>query len=168
MRILIFYILFLLSASAFSQNLKLDREGTPAYVIANQTDTLGILFSVNDVQKIDHNLEVLEYLEKLSKEVDTTQFYYVSLIEQLEEKVEIQKYRIINLTSESFKQSELVFKLKKDITLANKIIDNRDEEINNQLEIIEQKDKEIKKQKTIKTIAIIGGITLTILALVFG
>jgi hypothetical protein len=162
-------ILFLFLVSfGYSQNIRLDRNEIPAYVIKNQSDTLGIIFSIENVQKIDKDLELLEYIEKLNSQVDTAQYYYVSLINDLSEKVELQKYKILNLTSETFKKDELIKKLKIDIALSDTTIVNKNIEINNLNTIIVEKDEEIQKQKNLKIGAIIGGSILVLLVLIFG
>jgi len=162
-------ILFLFLVSfGYSQNIRLDRNEIPAYVIKNQSDTLGIIFSIENVQKIDKDLELLEYIEKLNSQVDTAQYYYVSLINDLSEKVELQKYKILNLTSETFKKDELIKKLKIDIALSDTTIVNKDTEINNLNTIIIEKDEEIQKQKNLKIGAIVGGSILVLLVLIFG
>jgi hypothetical protein len=162
-------ILFLLLVSfGYCQNIRLDRDELPAYVIKNQSDTLGIIFSVENVQKIDKDLELLEYIEKLNSQVDTVQYYYVSLINDLNEKVELQKYKIINLTSETFKKDELIKKLRKEIVLSDTTIVNKNIEINNLNTIIVEKDEEIQKQKNLKIGAIVGGSILVLLVLIFG
>lgn len=162
--ILLFSVLIIYS----QDKVRLDRDEIPAYVIKNETDTLGIIFSIENVQKIDKNLELLEYIEKLNSQVDTVQYYYLSLINDLGQKIELQKYKIINLTSENFKKDEIIKKLKKDIELSDKVNENKNSEIDNLNDIISEQNKEINKQKTLKTIAIIGGVMLSLLTIIFG
>jgi anaerobic ribonucleoside-triphosphate reductase len=126
------------------------------------------VFSIDNVQKIDKDLEVLEYFEKLNSQVDTAQYYYISLIEDLGEKVELQKYKIINLTSENFKKGEMIRKLKKDIALSDTTIVNKNKEIDNLNGIIIEKDDEIQKQRNWRIGTMIGGGVLLILVLIFG
>lgn len=160
-------IFLFLTSFVHSQNLRLDRDDIPAYVIKNESDTIGIVFSVESVQKIDKDLELLEYFEKLSSQVDTTQYYYVSLVEDLSEKIELQKYKIINLTSENFKKDDMIKKLKKDIALSDTTIINKNKEIGNLNGIIIEKDGEIQKQRNWKIGTMIGGSVLLILVLIF-
>jgi|694.fasta_scaffold33896_15 hypothetical protein len=161
-------IFLFLTTFVQGQNLRLDRDDIPAYVIKNVSDTIGIVFSIDNVQKIDKDLEVLEYFEKLNSQVDTAQYYYISLIEDLGEKVELQKYKIINLTSENFKKGEMIRKLKKDIALSDTTIVNKNKEIDNLNGIIIEKDDEIQKQRNWKIGTMIGGGVLLILVLIFG
>lgn len=161
-------IFLFLTSFVQGQNLRLDRDDIPAYVIKNESDTIGIIFSVENVQKIDKDLELLEYFEKLSSQVDTTQYYYVSLVEDLSEKIELQKYKIINLVTENFKKDELVKKLRQDLSLSDSTIVNKDKEINNLNDIIIEKDEEIQKQRNWKIGTMIGGSVLLILVLIFG
>jgi hypothetical protein len=160
-------IFLFLTSFVQGQNLRLDRDDIPAYVIKNESDTIGIIFSVKNVQKIDKDLELLEYFEKLSSQVDTTQYYYISLIEDLNEKVELQKYKIINLTSENLKKDDMIRKLKKDIALSDTTIINKNKEIGNLNGIIIEKDEEIQKQRNWKIGTMIGGSVLLILVLIF-
>jgi hypothetical protein len=161
-------IFLFLTTFVQGQNLRLDRDDIPAYVIKNVSDTIGIVFSIDNVQKIDKDLEVLEYFEKLNSQVDTAQYYYISLIEDLGEKVELQKYKIINLTSENFKKGEMIRKLKKDIALSDTTIVNKNKEIDNLNGIIIEKDDEIQKQRNWRIGTMIGGGVLLILVLIFG
>lgn len=161
-------IFLFLTSFVQGQNLRLDRDDIPAYVIKNESDTIGIIFSVENVQKIDKDLELLEYFEKLSSQVDTTQYYYVSLVEDLNEKIELQRYKIINLVTENFKKDELIKKLRQDLSLSDTTIVNKDKEINNLNGIIIEKDEEIQKQRNWKIGTMIGGSVLLILVLIFG
>ena len=160
-------IFLFLTSFVHSQNLRLDRDDIPAYVIKNESDTIGIVFSVESVQKIDKDLELLEYFEKLSSQVDTTQYYYISLIEDLGEKIELQKYKIINLVTENFKKDELIKKLRQDLSLSDTTIVNKDREINNLNKIIIEKDEEIQKQKGLRKGITILGSVIIVLILIF-
>jgi len=161
-------IFLFLTSFVQGQNLRLDRDDIPAYVIKNESDTIGIVFSVENVQKIDKELELLEYFEKLNSQLDTTQYYYLSLIRDLGDKIELQKYKIVNLSTENFKKNELIKKLKKDLSLSDSTIVNKDKEINNLNDIIIEKDEEIQKQRNWKIGTMIGGGVLLILVLIFG
>lgn len=151
------------------QNLRLDRPDFPAYLIANESDTVGIVFTVENVQKIDRNLEVLEYLEKNQQTLDTVQYYTASLVDNLEQKIDYQKYQIINLISQSLMKDGLITNLRDQLKEKNLIIARNDTIQENNKLIIKEKDKEIKKQKTIKWVSILAGsaiiITLIILSI---
>jgi hypothetical protein len=94
--LIILFSIFCLSSFGQYENIRIDRPELPAYLIANESDTIGIVFTILDVQKIDKNLELLEYMEKVNAKIDTSQYYYISLVGDLEMKVELQKNKIIN------------------------------------------------------------------------
>jgi hypothetical protein len=159
-----------LGLMVFSQdykNLRLDRPDLPAYLIANETDTIGIVFTILDVQKIDKNLELLEYMEKLTSKIDTTQYYYISLVGDLELKVELQKNKILNLISQGIVKDKMIEDLKSQIKLSSEKSKNLEEVVDNKDKIIKEKDEEIGKQKTLKYVfgilGVIGIILVSVL-----
>jgi hypothetical protein len=159
-----------LGLMVFSQdykNLRLDRPDLPAYLIANETDTIGIVFTILDVQKIDKNLELLEYMEKLTSKIDTTQYYYISLVGDLELKVELQKNKILNLISQGVIKDKMIEDLKSQIKLSSEKSKNLEEVVDNKDKIIKEKDEEIGKQKTLKYVfgilGVIGIILVSVL-----
>lgn len=170
MRLLGLFLGLFLGLGVFGQeyqNLRLDRPELPAYLIANQNDTIGIVFTILDVQKIDKNLELLEYMEKVNTKIDTTQYYYVSLIGDLELKVELQKNKILNLVSQGLIKDKMIDDLKSQIKLSDEKAKNLQDESDNKDVIIREKDDEIGKQKTLKfifgTLGVIGMVLIAIL-----
>ena len=166
------FLLISLTYSIFSMgqygNIRLDRNNFPSYIIANDSDTIGIAFTILDVQKIDKGLQILEYLEKKSNKMDTTLYYYVSLVGDLEMKIDLQKIKIDNISSQMAISEEMINDLKSQISIlkesetkSNLIIKNKDT-------IIDSQKDEIKKQKFLKSLCLtVGGvpiITLTILS----
>ena len=116
MRFLILIFIFIKSTILFGQskyeNIRLSRDNFPSYVIANESDTLGIIFTISDVQKIDNKLELLEYLEGRTNKLDTTLYYYVSLSEDLELKNELLKSKVVDLTSKISTKDSTISDLK--------------------------------------------------------
>lgn len=139
--------------SSFSQvyeNIRMDREDLPCYLVANESDTLGILFSIPDVQVMDKNLELLEYLEKRSSKIDTTVYYYISLVGDLELKNNLLKDKLVTTLSKDNIKDDIINGLKSQISSLNIEKIGTDTIITNNESIIKSKDKEIKKQKILK------------------
>ena len=166
MLVILFSILFLSSFGQY-ENIRIDRPELPAYLIANESDTIGIVFTILDVQKIDKNLELLEYMEKVNSKIDTSQYYYISLVGDLEMKVELQKNKIINLVSQSLIKDRMIDDLKSQLKLSDEKSKNLQDVSDNKDSIIGEKDKEIGKQKTLKfiygTLGVIGMVLIAIL-----
>lgn len=163
----ILFSIFCLSSFGQYKNLRLDRPDLPAYLIANESDTVGIVFTILDVQKIDKNLELLEYMEKVNSKIDTSQYYYISLVGDLEMKVELQKNKIINLVSQSLIKDKMIDDLKSQLRLSDEKSKNLQDVSDNKDLIIGEKDREIEKQKTLKfiygTLGLIGMVLIAIL-----
>lgn len=170
LRNIVLLVGMILSLGAFSQdykNIRLDRPELPAYLIANESDTIGIVFTILDVQKIDKSLELLEYMEEINTKIDTTQYYYISLIGDLELKVDLQRHKILNLISQGAIKDRMIEDLKSQIKLSDEKSKNLQEVSDNKDLIIKEKDDEIGKQKTLKFIygilGVIGIILVSIL-----
>lgn len=153
MRILTF-ILFLLPLIGISQ-IRLDRDTLPALVIS-KTDTIGIVFSIEAVEKIDRNLEVLHYTELLVNKMDENEFQYITLVNDLKNQNTLFKYKILNLMDENNKMENMNLNLKEELRLS-------EEETSINYQIIDNKDNEIKALKTRKGVDM--GIILLLLAL---
>lgn len=88
----------------------------PTYYIESG-DTIGVLVSVEQLQKIDNKLELLTQLEILGVKCDSLQTFYIKVIDDLKDKNRIQAQMLVNK-----EQSEQIFKseiekLKRVITL---------------------------------------------------
>lgn len=167
MKKILLLILLLIGFNTSAQvydNLRLDRKELPAYLIANENDTIGIVFTINDVQKIDRNLELLEYMEKSQAKIDTTLYYYTSLNSDLEKKIQLQTGKILNFISQSIVRDRMIEDLKSDIKKADETINNLNKISKNKDSIIEEKDKEIKKQKGLKFL--FGSVGLIIIVVI--
>ena len=167
MRFLILIFIFIKSTLLFGQskyeNIRLSRDNFPSYVIANESDTLGIIFTISDVQKIDNKLELLEYLEGRTNKLDTTLYYYVSLSEDLELKNDLLKSKVVDLTSKISKKDSTISDLKSRVLELTKL-DIKNQEIKkNDNVIIDEKDKQIKKEKTIRKLITAAAVILLII-----
>ena len=112
-------------------------------------------------------MELLEYMEKVNAKIDTSQYYYISLVGDLEMKVELQKNKIINLVSQSLIKDRMIDDLKSQLKLSDEKSKNLQDVSDNKDSIIGEKDKEIRKQKTLKfiygTLGLIGMVLIAIL-----
>lgn len=99
--LLITILSFLFITNTYSQYSKSE---LPTFYIENG-DTLGVLISVEQLQKIDNKLELLSQLELLGVKCDSLETFYIKVIDNLKEKNRIQAQMLVNK-----EQSELIFK----------------------------------------------------------
>ncbi len=154
-------ILIIFPIFSFSQyeNIRMDRNEIPCYILANESDTLGVIFSVPDVQKIDKSLELLEYLEKRSYKIDTTLYYYVSLTGDLE-----LKNNLLNDKLDEIMSRESI----KDITigdLKSKIEKFELGELSSNA-IIKNLEKDNRKQRLLKVLYPVGVALVSVLTII--
>lgn len=130
------------------------------YVVEN--DTVGIILTVEQVQKLDNDVELLELFKKLQLNCDNLTVHYVQIINNLEEKVALMEVTMNLSELKGKEKDDLVKNLKEQL---------KNCETNKQLcdTIIKNKDKEIKvlkreivKQKLRKTFSLIGNVALIV------
>jgi hypothetical protein len=143
----------------------------PEYYVIDG-DTIGIILSIEQVQKIDSDLEMLKLFKLLDNQVQGVDEFYISVINDQNEKISILETTLGNIKDQSGEQEELIENLKKQVKLKSDQYDLSEEQYQNDLIIIEGLKKDLRKQK-IKTWAGaggagalgIGGIILTIFLL---
>ena len=146
------FLMILSYSSIYSQRtigldidtLPVKNEDFPAWFI-HKGDTVGLIFTIDQVQKIDSDLELLSWLEKKGFTCDSTISIYIKLVDDLEKQVTILKTTISELNKDiTDKNSQIKIlkekgvKYEEDLKLANseilslnKVITNSNQRITN-------------------------------------
>jgi peptidoglycan hydrolase CwlO-like protein len=157
--------LFTLILFLFIFNLKAQVSNLPKYYVVDK-DTVGIILTVEQVQKLDNDVELLELFKKLQLDCENLTTHYVKIINGLEEKVVLMEVSIKDLNNKSKEQDDLINNLKKQVSnnekdkaLCDSISKNKDAEIT----ILKG---EVTKQNIKKGASIIGNVVLFITLIV--
>lgn len=124
-----------------------------------------MILTVEQAKVLDKNSDLLDVYRNIVGEYDNLGDITLVLIENYGEIISTQKLTIESLENESSIKSEIIDNLKAQIVEYEQIKANLTNinDINKRL--IEDRDKEIKRQKTLKIIGYIGGGVLVIGAL---
>ena len=87
------------------------KENLPEYLVQNG-DTIGIVLTIEQVQKLDNNSELLTAFKKLSLKCDTLDTYYVQVINKSNEKIALLEVKVKNLTDQNQKKDDMILTLK--------------------------------------------------------
>lgn len=91
--------------SSFSQN-----DDLPQYFIEGG-DTIGILLSIEQVQKLDNNTELLYLFRQLQIDCENVEFSYAAVINKCNEKVALLELTIVDFKSQSIEKNNLILNL---------------------------------------------------------
>lgn len=129
-KILLFLTLTFVSLLSMAQNRQL-----PDYLIEGG-DTIGIILSVEQVQKLDNNTELLQLFKQLQIDCDNLEGYYVGIINESNQQIALLEANVSTLTAQGQDKTELINNLNKrlencskDSILCSKGLENRDEQI---------------------------------------
>jgi hypothetical protein len=100
----------------FSQNFFV-KEDLPQYFVQNG-DTIGVLLTVEQVQKLDNNSELLGLFEKLSIKCDSLDTYYIGVINKMNDKIAVLNVKISKQDEAIKKQDDMVKDVKNQLTNA--------------------------------------------------
>ena len=131
----------------------------PQYVIKNEK-TIGIIFTVEQVQKIDSDLELLKLFKQLSFESKSIEEYYVTIVNDQNSKIIILETTINELKSKSNDKDKIIEDLRNQVSKWKKANELSNEEIQNNQIIIEELKSDINKEKTKKIIGITTSSTI--------
>ena len=95
--------LFTLILFLFIFNLKAQVSNLPKYYVVDK-DTVGIILTVEQVQKLDNDVELLELFKKLQLDCENVTTHYIKIINGLEEKVVLMEVSIKDLNNKSKEQ----------------------------------------------------------------
>jgi hypothetical protein len=138
---ILIYILF--SFEIYSQ---INKRDLPQYYIQNG-DTIGVVLSVEQVQKLDNDVELLRLFEDLSLDCDNLDKHYIKVINELNQVVSIHEVQIKNLKSQNEILNGEIDKLKLAIVIKEKQLDIANKQKTNDSTQIVLLKKDLKKAK---------------------
>lgn len=124
-----------------------------------------MILTVEQAKVLDKNSDLLDVYRNIVGEYDNLGDITLVLIENYGEIISTQKLTIESLENESSIKSEIINNLKAQIVEYEQIKANLTNINDINKKLIEDRDKEIKRQKTLKIIGYIGGGVLVIGAL---
>jgi peptidoglycan hydrolase CwlO-like protein len=124
--------------------LPVKNEDFPAWFI-HKGDTVGLIFTIAQVQKIDSDLELLSWLEKKGFTCDSTISIYIKLVDDLEKQITILKTTVVELNKDITDKNSQINILKEkggkyeeelklantEILKLNKVVTNSNQRITN-------------------------------------
>lgn len=159
-KILLLITLLLTFSFAFSQKSQPSMD-FPQYYIKNG-DTLGIIISLEQAQKIDNDYDMLELLKNYKLSFEKLDSAYIVVIDNLKQQVAVLNLKISNLEgiiklkdSQIDNLKEQIDKYRRDNELANAQLKAKDEIISNY--------KKEKKSAFLKTFTLVIGVGILFL-----
>lgn len=163
----LFIMMIFISSFVFGQSP--DSLEYPKPFIENG-DTIGMIITIEQAQKIDNDYELLKMYEDLAFSYDQGDTVYLSVISKLEDQVSLMEVNIKTLKSVNGDKDLVISKLNEQISLYKDNESKLEKELENKDLIIDEKDNQIRKHKLQKFwgsvgsgIAIIGLTILLIL-----
>lgn len=160
-KILLIISFLFLSLNMFAQT---DSISLPKYYIVNN-DTIGIILSIEQCQKLDHNTELLDLYKKMSIDCDNVEKNYIIIVNKLGDKIALLEVDIKNLKSQNDLQHDMIKNLQKQVSDYESKEKLNQQELINKDEIIKGLKKDLRKQKT-KTALGFGGTTIATIGLI--
>jgi predicted RNase H-like nuclease (RuvC/YqgF family) len=145
--ILTFILSCLLTISVFGQSN--DSTSYPKYYVVNG-DTLGVILTVEQLQKIDNDLEIKNLLEKSLIDCDSLSSQYIVVVSKLENRVTILEVKNSELMNATQQQDQIIKQL-------NLKVSNYEKDLNLCDEQSKKKDTIISNQKSTINKLLIGG-----------
>jgi peptidoglycan hydrolase CwlO-like protein len=136
-------------SSIFSQrSLQIDTlpikiEEYPAWFI-HKSDTVGLILTIEQVQKIDSDMELLSWLEKKGFTCDSTISVYIKVIDEYKKQVTIFEVKISELNNQIIDKNSQIDNLKRTIENHEKEIKLSDDQIKKLNEVVTNSNKRIK------------------------
>jgi len=129
-KLLLFLTLTLVSVFSKAQTREL-----PDYLIEGG-DTIGIILSIEQAQKLDNNTELLQLFKQLQIDCDNLEGYYVSIINESNQQIALLEANVTALTLQGQEKDKLAVNLEKqlsncakDTVLCNQELKNKNDEI---------------------------------------
>lgn len=168
-RILILILAMIISNISISQTQSqlMPESSYPQYYIENG-DTIGVIFTVEQAQKVDNDLELLSLLEKKGISCDSLVKSYIVVVDNYGKQVAILESSNISLEKITTDQKSMISNLKSQISNYKKDIELANTQLSTKDEIITNKDKQITHMKVKQAFAIGGGVISTGVAFVLG
>ena len=131
----------------------------PQYVTKNKT-TIGVILSIEQLQKIDSDLELLKLFKQLTIESKGIEEYYITIVNDQNSKIIILETTISELKSKSNDKDVIINELRTQLYKYKKLNELSDEQIQNDQIIIEELKSDLTKEKTKKIIGITTSSTI--------
>lgn len=141
-----FILLSLILISSFVASAQSDISNLPKYYIV-ENDTLGIIMSIEQCQKLDHNTELLSLYRKMSIDCDNVEKSYILVVNKLGEKIALLEVDIKNLKSQNDLQRDMITNLQNQIDDYQRKDKLNQEELVNKDIIIDGLKSDLRKQK---------------------
>lgn len=125
---------------------QINKQDLPQYFIQNG-DTLGIILTVEQVQKLDNDVELLNMFELLSIKCDSLDKHYVKVINDLNDVIVLKDVSITNLTKQTKTFTNQVEKLKSAVDIKESQLKLCEEQRVNDSTAIASLKKDLKKAK---------------------
>jgi peptidoglycan hydrolase CwlO-like protein len=138
----------------------LPKQELPTWFIHNG-DTVGLIFSIQQVQKIDSDLELLSWLEKKGFTCDSTIAAYIKVIDEYGKQVTILKTNISELSKQIIDKDSQITNLKKQADNYKKELDLANNQISNYETVVSNNNIRITNLKIQRNLSIGGGVFLT-------
>ena len=146
--ILAFIFSCLLTLSSFGQSTS-DSTSYPQYYVVNG-DTVGVILTIEQLQKIDNDLEIKNLLEKSLIDCDSLSSQYIVVVSKLENRVTILEVKNSELLKASEQQDQIIKQL-------NLKVSNYEKDLNLCDEQNKKKDTIISNQQSTINKLLIGG-----------
>jgi predicted RNase H-like nuclease (RuvC/YqgF family) len=153
-------LITLTSIISFSQS-----NETPRYLIENG-DTIGIVLSTEQVQKLDNKVELLYLFEKLQMNCDSVNSYYIEVINRSDEKIGLLEVKISDLISKGNEKDNLIVNLRTQVSKLEEYSGLCDTKIQNKDKEIKLLKEDLRKEKIKKWLSTSGNIALGIIAII--
>lgn len=166
-----FFTTFILSlflfTNCFSQFIvnsdSLPTQELPTWFIY-KGDTIGLVLSVQQVQKIDSDLELLSWLEKKGFTCDSTLAAYVRVVDDLGKQITIFKINVEELNTQIKNKDSQIDNLKQQVNAHKKDLNLANEQITLWEKVNQNNNKRITRLKIQRNLWIGGGVLATVTA----
>ncbi len=128
----------------------------PEYYVIDG-DTVGIILSIEQVQNIDSDLEMLKLFKVLDDQTQDVDQFYIDVINNQNEKMSVLQTTLEKIRESTTTQEDMISTLKNQLTIRTAQYESSEEQIFNDGVIIEGLKKDVRKQRIQKIGAIAGG-----------
>jgi len=148
--------------ASLSNNLEIV--DNPLKPIINESgEIIGATLTIDQLQKIDNDAQLLDLYKKLNLQCEEKEFNYIKVVDDLEEIVGTLEVKNKTLKEVNSSQKEMIENLKLQVENWKKDVEKCDEQSSKKSEIITNQQGEITKLKTHR--AILVGVVIIITAL---
>jgi hypothetical protein len=123
-----------------------DTTDLPQFVVV-YGDTVGILMTVNQLQRLDSDAELLRLFKQLDTLNSEAEYFYINIINNMEDKITLSQNKIMELMKLNGKQESMVETLKDKLKNTKKKLELTEEQRENDAIIIKTFEEDINKLK---------------------